>query len=429
MNWNPFKNKKEVTKLKTQIADLQKKTFTPQIYWLGNGKTVQLFDFNNNAQIKLALDSVPELAAPINYMSKAFSTGKYEIKLNDKVIDTHKINALLENPHPLFNESDFKQNIAKNLIAYGISYIWANTPLMIENTKGMFVIPSWRVQPFVDEITDKELRSAENIESLIKYYVIQTETKQIKIPTDEIIQVRQNTDVTVENKYLKFTSPIKSLEKALLVTPAIYDSMQNLLNNGGMKGFITSDVGDNINNVTIKKEEREELQKQLKNYGTRSGQSDIAFSKHALKYVQITARIKDMLLPEQREMIKTVISDIVGFDNVLLNGSKSSNYGVFYKEARKSLFTETITPLANNYTDALTNYFFEFRKNKITLDYSHLDIFTQDEKEKAKKTEIESKYIIALNKSVFTGEMTKDNAISLLVLNGYDLEDAKKLIQ
>ena len=427
MNWNPF-NKKEVSKLKAEIATLQEKSFTPQMYWLNDGRTVQLFDFNNNKQIKLALDSVPELAAPINYMSKSFSAGKYQIKLNDKIID-HKINTLLENPHPLFNESDFKQNVAKNLIAYGVAYIWANTPLMIEKTKGMFIIPSWRVQPFVDEITDKELRSAEKIETLIKYYVVETENKQIKIPTDEIMQIRQNVDVSVRNKYLTFTSPLKSLEKALLVTPAIYDSMQNLLNNGGMKGFIASDTGDNVDNIPIKDEDKLELQKQFKNYGSKSGQYDVAFTKHSLKYVQITARIKDMLLSEQREMIKTVIADILGFDNVLLNGSKSSNYGVFYKEARKSLFTETIIPLANNYTDALTNYFFEFRNNKIILDYSHLDVFSQDEKEKAEKVGIESEYIIALNKSVFAKEMTKENAISLLVLNGYNPDEAKKLIK
>lgn len=428
MNWNPFKNKKEVAKLKNQIADLQEKSSTPQIYWLDDGRTVQLFDFNNNNQIKLALDSVPELAAPINYMAKSFSAGKYEIKLNDKVIDS-KINSILEKPHPLFNESDFKQNLAKNLIAYGIAYIWVNTPAMIDNTKGMFIIPSYRVQPFVGEITDKELRSAENIEGLIKYYVVQTETKQIGIPTDEIIQVRQNTDISVGNKYLIFTSPIKPLEKALLVTPAIYDSMQNLLNNGGMKGFIASDTGDNINNIPITPDEKADLQKQFKNYGSKSGQHDVAFTKHSLKYVQITSRIKDMLLSEQREMIKTVVSDILGFDNVLLNAAKSSNYGVFYKEARKSLFSETIMPLANNYTDALTNYFFEFRKNKISLNYSHLDVFSQDEKEKAEKVKIESDYITKLNKSVFAGEMTKGNAISLLVLNGYNLEEAKKLIQ
>ena len=427
MNWNPF-NKKEVSKLKAEIATLQEKSFTPQMYWLNDGRTVQLFDFNNNKQIKLALDSVPELAAPINYMSKSFSAGKYQIKLNDKIID-HKINTLLENPHPLFNESDFKQNVAKNLMAYGVAYIWANTPLMIEKTKGMFIIPSWRVQPFVDEITDKELRSAEKIETLIKYYVVETENKQIKIPTDEIMQIRQNVDVSVRNKYLTFTSPLKSLEKALLVTPAIYDSMQNLLNNGGMKGFIASDTGDNVDNIPIKDEDKLELQKQFKNYGSKSGQYDVAFTKHSLKYVQITARIKDMLLSEQREMIKTVIADILGFDNVLLNGSKSSNYGVFYKEARKSLFTETIIPLANNYTDALTNYFFEFRNNKIILDYSHLDVFSQDEKEKAEKVGIESEYIIALNKSVFAKEMTKENAISLLVLNGYNPDEAKKLIK
>jgi len=424
MNWNLFSKKKK----KVQIAEMQTKNYTPDIFWLQDGQAVQLFDFNNNSQIKLALDSVPELAAPINYMAKAFSTGKYEIKLNDKIVD-NKISLLLENPHPLFNESDFKQNVAKNLIAYGVAYIWVNTPAMVENTKGMYVIPTWRVQPFVDNITDKTLRSAESIEDLIKYYVIQTDSKKIEIPPTEIIQIRQNVDISVSNKYLVFTSPLKPLEKALLVTPAIYDSMQNLLNNGGMKGFISSDTGDNINNIPITPEEKTELQTQFKKYGTKSGQYDVAFTKHSLKYVQITARIKDMLLSEQREMIKTVIADLLGFDNVLLNAANSSNYGVFYKEARKSLFTETIIPIANNYTDALTNYFFEFRKNKIILNYSHLDVFSQDEKEKAEKVGIESRYIIDLNKSVFAGEMSKENAISLLVLNGYNVEEAKKLIQ
>lgn len=420
--------KKEVKRLEARLNAIQSKNYSSNIFWAKDGTTIPLFDFTNNYQLQLALESVPELAAPVNYMAKSFSTGEYEIKLNDKLVE-HKLIDLFKNPHPLFNESDFKQNIAKNLICFGVAYIWVNTPAMIENSKGMYVIPSWRVEPFVGNIEDRELRSSENIKDLIKKYVVQTENRKIEISTNEIIQIRQNIDVSIVNQYLKFTSPLKPLEKALLVTPAIYDSMQNLLNNGGMKGFIASDTGDNINNIPITPEEKTQLQKDFRQYGSKSGQFDVAFTKHSLKYVPITARIKDMLLSEQRELIKTVIADILGFDNVLLNSAKSSNYGVFYKEARKSLFSETIIPLANNYTDALTNHFFEFRKNKISLNYSNLEVFSEDEKQKAEKTEIETNYIINLNKSVSLQEMTKENAISLLELNGYDLKNAKKLIQ
>ncbi len=420
--------KKEVKRLEARLNAIQSKNYSSNIFWAKDGTTIPLFDFTNNYQLQLALESVPELAAPVNYMAKSFSTGEYEIKLNDKLVE-HKLIDLFKNPHPLFNESDFKQNIAKNLICFGVAFIWVNTPAMIENSKGMYVIPSWRVEPFVGNIEDRELRSSENIKDLIKKYVVQTENRKIEISTNEIIQIRQNIDVSIVNQYLKFTSPLKPLEKALLVTPAIYDSMQNLLNNGGMKGFIASDTGDNINNIPITPEEKTHLQKEFRQYGSKSGQFDVAFTKHSLKYVPITARIKDMLLSEQRELIKTVIADILGFDNVLLNSAKSSNYGVFYKEARKSLFSETIIPLANNYTDALTNHFFEFRKNKISLNYSNLEVFSEDEKQKAEKTEIETNYIINLNKSVRLQEMTKENAISLLELNGYDLKNAKKLIQ
>lgn len=412
---------KKIKHLEKTIVDLQAKSYTPQVFWDGNN-TIPLFNFSDANEIRTAVQSVPELSSIINYLGKSFSLGKYQILKNDKVLDNHELYDLFEKPHPLYNSSEFKQTFAENLFAYGVAYIFVNKPAVA--TSGMFIIPSWSCKPYVGDLTHKELREATELSDIIKHLEITTNQKTFTIDPKDVIIVTLNTNISVKDKYLIYESPLKPLENALMVTPAMYDSMQNLMNNGGMKGFISNNSIDSGGHLPIPEEDQNIIQKAFRNYGSKSNQKDVAFVNYKVDYVPITSRIKDMLLPEQQKMIKTIIADVLGFDTAILNNDSANKYAN-YKEARKSMFSETLIPAANNYSFALTSYFNEL----IKLDYSHIDVFSEDEKLKAETTNLQSTLIINLNNSVFLEQMTRENAIEFLVLNGYDIEIAKKLIK
>lgn len=412
-------SKKDYKNIKSELQQIQEKNLSPTVFWPPSGEAIPLFDFDNTDEIRTALNTVPELVGVMNYLKKSISLGNYA---NEKEQETELIKILNE-PNPLNSKTEFLGNYIENLLAYGRCHIYFNK--IGVNLKSLVIIPSDFVEIYVGDISHKQLRQATDLNEIIKHYEIKFNNNSIKIDPAEILTITYNSDFNIKNNYLKYKSPLKSLENALQVTPAMYNSMQNLMNNGGMKGFVSNKSTDSGSYIPIEPKDRKEIQKAFKNYGSKKGQFDIAFVNSDINYVPITSRIKDMMLPEQRKIIKEVIADVLNFDTVLLNNNDSSKYGVFYKEARKSLFTETISPIANNLTENISNKADEI----VFLDFSHLDIFSEDEIQKVNKVNIESQYIINLNTAVKEERMTRENAINILILNGYDEQTAKKLIQ
>lgn len=422
-----FTRSKKLSSLKAEIEvlKLQQKS-QPIRFWDKKGNLIPLFDFSSYVDVDKAIRTVPELSSIINYIGKSFSSGIYKEFQNDKEIENSNVVKLLRNPHQLYSGSEFKQAIGEILFSFGVCHLYMNTPGRRENTESIMILPPQDTNIYVGKITVDEF--LKNSEELIKHYEFNFNGKTHKIPKDEIITITLNTKPIIENEYLHYESPLKPLQDALMVTPAMYDSMSNLMDNYGMKGFISNQTTDSGGYMPIEEEEKEQIQKDFNKYGTKKGQRQISFVRYDLKYVPVSSPIKDMLLPEQQTMIKTIVADVIGFDTILLNNSDASKYGVFYKEARKSLFTENLIPASNNYSETISKYLYKFKpNNNIILDYSHLDIFSQDEKENAEKITLESNYIISLNEAVRNG-MNINSAIELLILNGYDEKTAKILI-
>ena len=422
-----------INKLKTdnknlskQVATLQRKSAptTNEIISV----SVPLYNFNNKSEIRTALNTVPELSSIIKYLSNAFSVGIYQIYKNDEIVD-NKITELLNNPNPLQSGTEFKQSFIENLISFGVSYIFFNSKGLPEFTKSISILDSDKTNAYIGETSQKELLEAEKLNDIVKYFEYTTEGKTIKIESDNVVVVTMNTDVKKKGKYLNYQSPLKPLEKALMVTPAMYDSMQNLMNNGGMKGFVSNKTKDDAGNVPINEREKKVIQKAFKNYGSKSGQYDVAFTNSDLNYIAITSRIKDMLLPEQQNMIKTIIADVMGFDIAILNSNNANKYkSTDYQEARKSMYQEKLIPAANSFTSGLTKYFFKHSSEYIKLDYSFIDVFSEDEKIKYETSNIEINNIISINESLMSGYINYNNALYLMINQGYSNEDALLLI-
>lgn len=423
--------KDTVIQQQKELNSLTEKSFS-RIFWNSKGGTfefdgVNLFDFNKDEEIYKAINVVPELASTLNYISKSFSTGIYqELKQNSDVIERSKLVSLLNNPNPFYSGSEFKQKIATELFAFGRVHIYMNTPSIPLNTKSIFVLPTHLTKPYIG----KDVKRAEiydSVDDIVMYYEVDLKNGNVlKIPAEKVITITLNTDITfTDDGYINYISPLLPLQDALKVTPAIYDSLQELNNNRGMIGYFSNKTKSDAGlPITLKDNEKNILQQALKKYGTRKSQNKFGVVSNNVAFERITDPIKDMFFPEQKKLIKETINDILGFDSVLLNNDDSSKYGVFYKEARKSLFTENIIPAASNYTESLTSYFGLY----INLDYTHLDIYSEDEKEKAETTSEKATYIRELNESVSLNQMTRESAIYFLTLEGYSEEEANNLI-
>jgi phage portal protein BeeE len=418
------KDKKELDLLRQKMDDINSFR-TQSIHWDKEGNKIPLFNFSDPKKVDKAIRTVPELTAVLNYIGKSFSSGIYEEYTNDNLNENSEVVKVLNNPHTLYSGSEFLQTVGEQLFSHGVTHLYMNAPLRRENLEGIMILPTHLTKVYVGDVSlDEYLTGGED---LIKHYEVTYNNKTTTISKEEIITITLNTRVSIKNKYVHYESPLKPLENALMVTPAMYDSMQNIMNNYGMIGFISNRSSDSGSFIPIQEKEKDEIQKSINKYGTKNGQRRYGFVNYDLRYTAVSSPLKDMLLPEQQKMIKTIIADILGFDTAILNNDSANKYAN-YQEARKSLFSENIIPASNNYTQSLSDWIYKFKLNTyVKLDYKHLDIFSEDEKTKADKIAVESNYIINLNTAVAQG-MSRDAAVELLISNGYDQETANKLI-
>lgn len=411
------------------------KSITPDIFWNRNGEKIPLFDFSNDSSIRKAILNVPELAATLNYLSSAFSSGKFTELLSGEELENSKIVDLLNSPHPLYSGSYFKRYIAEQLFAFGRVHLYMDTAFgRRENTSNITILPPEMIKTYVGDVSMNDyLTGADNI--IKKYeYTFNYQIHEI-FDVENVVTITWNTEISIQNQYLKYVSPLKPLEKALMVTPSMYDIMSNLMDNYGMRGFISNKTSDVSGYIPIEGNDKDEIEDEFKKFGLKKGQQQFSFINYDLGYVPVSSPIKQMLLPEQQKMIKTIISDVLNFDTKLLNSDSSSRLngdsGSAYSESRKSMFTENLIPVGSNLSESLSDYIYKFKSNsKIKMDFSHLDVFVEDERDMAEKIRYVSEFVIELNGAVLDPEnnMTRDNAIAVLTINGYSQEEAETLI-
>lgn len=415
---------------------LSQKTSTPDIFWTKKGKMIALFDFSNDAQIRKAVLHVPELAATLNYLSTAFSSGIFMEFSNGEEANNSKIVELLKNPHPLYSGSYLKRYILEQLFSYGRCHLYMNTNLgRRENAQNISILEADKIKTYVGDVSYNDyLSGGEDI--IKKYEYTFNNTMQEITDVENVVTLTWNTETLITGKYLKYISPLKPLEEALQVTPAMYDSMHNLMDNFGMIGFISNNQKDVAGSRPLDPKQQKEVEDEFQKFGTRKGQRRFSYINYPVEYTKVSSPLKEMMLPEQQRMIKTIIADVLNFDTALLNGDNkrgtlNGEAGSAYSESRKSMFTENLIPVGNNVTEMLSDYFYKFKVNtKLKLDFNHIDVFVDDERDMSENISQVSGFVIELNKAVADPEnnMTRDNAIAVLTTNGYTEEEAQNLI-
>jgi hypothetical protein len=427
-------SEKKYSELESKISKIQ-----AQI----NQKGAQLTNFNSfmrelgfknysdDEYIDNPISEVPELAGILNYIGRAYVSGKFGVKRDEDIIE-NRYSKLFKKPNAVATHRVFRMNLSEYLAAYGYCFVYAYSPSIVNQTKTLTLLDpnkctiKTKVKKYSGSVELTELSDLiERVE-----YDNDSGKKTIYEDIDSLILFTNDTNYSIDNYTLTFQSPLDSLRNALEVTPALYEIMTALANEGGVQGFISNRQTDDVGTVPLTPEERALLEKEFESYGLKKGQRRLRISPANVDYVEVSAKVKDLALDVQKRIIKETIADVLGFDAILLNSTEGKKYDN-YKLARQSFFTELIMPLASVIDETLTNYFFAryYPSERFYTDYSHLDIFSKTESEKTASTLTESKYIIELNKEVAAGNISRDAAIHFLIINEYPEEDANILIQ
>jgi hypothetical protein len=118
------------------------------------------------------------------------------------------------------------------------------------------------------------------------------------------------------------------------------------------------------------------------------------------------------------------ICNALNYPSILANDTEGKTYSN-YSEARKSLYVDCVIPIVSKITKAVQKDL----GYEIFLDVSNIDVFQESYLTKAEKSKINTDAILLLNTKVKYGEITKEIAIEILVMDwGYDRNEAGKFI-
>ncbi len=382
------------------------------------------FSVNSKKQVLEAYRSISALNTVIKRSAKAFVTANIHLTdNNDKVIQGGNTNKIIETPNALQSKSEFFEAIYINYSLFGVSYV-------LKEMLAGFGINSLLCLPTVDtfaKIKNKPnyLRFS-NINDIIDYYYVDFQNgRASEIDTSLIWELRQISLSIANDGYISNENPLSAVKKELALLSVIADVKQELIGNHGAKGIISPDTKGEAGAIPLTKKEKKQISKDyFESNGLIKGKDKLIISNKGVKFTSISLKIAELLLNEMQEKAELSIANNFSFPTSLL----TTNATYENKDAgNKELYENKIIPESKIIADSFNLNIAE--KNEfINFDYSEISFLQKDNKAESERKAIDTRIIIDLNKSIANGELSRDNAIYSLVLQGYSDEEAKKLI-
>jgi hypothetical protein len=351
-----------------------------------------------------AFEDIPEVNAVLSMKANLGSNGNYKV-VNDKIEEQvdNPINKLLKQPNWFQAQKEFLMETILFHDIFGNEYIFPLTPFGFnfspERVKGLFTLPPNLIEPKYLEKTPFFL--FEKRPDGVKYMYKDDSGKEQELP-GLVIHMNDN---RVRLKSMTDKNLLKGRSKLIAHTPVInnmraaYESRGVILESRGANGAWSPEGGkDGIGNVIPLEEAAiEKMQKRFADkYGTRKGQSQVIITDRPMKWVQ--AGVNDPgklgLFEETKEGFHKLL-DAFGMATELFARTDGSTYEN-QKQAEKGTYIRTVIPEANERAYALNKEFFPEGKLKIIADFSHLDVFQEDIKEKSEGVNAKINYLSKL---------------------------------
>jgi phage portal protein BeeE len=340
--------------------------------------------FNGNnytlstATIDKAYQLLPILPTIINRKSLMFNNGRISL-LNTKgeTVNDNRLTKLLSQPNPLQTGSQFiSQSYALSQI-YGVA-VWLIVKPFNNIVGRMYVLPNQFLQ-----INYKQTSylSIENLSDLIEsvYFTYNGETTQLN---KEDLYFCTDTTLSIDSPIFP-QSRITPLGNQITNLVANYEARGVLINSRGALGILSNDSKDVIGTTSIDAEDKQLLQEDYKKYGLSKSQWQVIITNMSLKWQRISMDVDQLKLFENEKSDIQTICDAFGFNYNLLSNADGTTFNN-QNAYEKAMYQNTIIPESENILFQFNEATLTFQNGyQFIIDYSHLPIFQDNQKEKA----------------------------------------------
>lgn len=331
-----------------------------------------------------AFNDIPELNAVINYKARAFCSGKIKaLDSKGNEIENDPIVKLLSKPNWFQGEKEFLRQTKIFHEIFGNEYIYNFFGVGADHlkTKAMYTLPPNMVTCEYDQkkpffLWDSIDKSPEGV--TYKYNV---DVKEIDLDPDQIIHLNDNR-VTVTDQGSKSMlcgeSKMKALKAPINNIRMAYETRGQILSDRGSLGILSNRSSDVAGQLPVGDEDRNEVHNQYSNmYGGLKGQRKIIITNADLRWQEMSVSPDKLGLFQETREDFFKICDGYGVRQEVFAIDKGTTYEN-QNEARKDMFDNTTIPEANEWTGALSSYFYPQGNVTLIMDFSHLSIFQED---------------------------------------------------
>lgn len=322
------------------------------------------------------------LKSIISKRSKAFNSGITKVinRNTGKEVKSGRaaeIRKLLKKPNALQTESQFmaQQNHYTDIFGY-CPVLKIRPAGMASEISSMWNIPPWL---FDIEYTKKWLNQS-NISGIYSSYFMTWEGERVPIPFkdlffifDDGIGTEYDTNLTIPD------SRLLSNDFVVANIVAAYKSRNTLITKRGAIGILSNETVDgDSGSVPMRKEDKEDLQKDFKKYGLVGQAFQVIISDANLKWQQMGFPTKELMLFEEIEDDINRLCDAYGVPSVLMARGKDTTFEN-QNQGRKDFIENTIIPESAQRKEMLTNGVIEDDESlQIVTDYSGLAVMQED---------------------------------------------------
>lgn len=341
----------------------------------------QVFTYKDHFSSLTAYKKCAPLAAIINRMAQSYITGKtwvMDLKGKESTSEpANKIRKLLAKPNPLQSWKQFEAQQQIYMDLFGFCFLMPIIAVGYEKYGAIEATSLWNIPPSMLAIQEtNKLFYQTDLKGIISEIKMDYKGQRKILDINNLYIFK---DFTPSSKTLVFPeSRICSLEMQINNIIGAYESRNVLINYRGALGIFTQEPNrGQFVNAPLKKEQKEELQREFMRYGIKNKQWKFIMSEASIKWQQIGIATRELMLFEEIQDDIMRICDAYGYPSPLINSEKGPAVANT-KEFKAQLYQDAIIPKAeSNYEQWNQVFKTEEYGLRLEKDYTHLPVLQE----------------------------------------------------
>lgn len=329
------------------------------------------------------INGKPEILRSTGKGKEDFATSEYAVKLNN----------LFAQPNPLQTWSQFRGQQVVYKKIFGFCPVWPILPAGFTDPSDAYQI--WNLPPWLFDVeATKQLLKQRDINGMVKQWILTILGQRVEIPADKIFFLEDSFLQDEDSYFLLPKSRMVGLDMPVSNICAALEADNVLLKKKGPLGAWTHDAAATKDGVAgylpLSPKQREEVQRDLGEYGLTLGQYQYIVTRQALKWQKTSFDVTELgtsvtLIAGTKE-----ICHRYNYSYTLLEESEST-FAANGNRAHLSLYQNNVIP-SRYKDDDKYSMFFKMKENncKLVSDFNHLPVMQLARQDAANTLKIET---------------------------------------